>query len=185
MGCMRLCDNSRRAARRPFRVSAVAALAVVSLLAAGCGDSSTSGTTPSSESTTSTPAEVKPTPLDDAQTVAILTGPNAGGRVSPVAVRLDDQTQIDRFAAQFAHPSLGKRIARAADSAELGSDRALVGAVIAFGCGVPTDVRVSAGGGRVMLRAAPLESSPPECLLPMTTVALVSVPAGLAPPSAE
>lgn len=164
-------------------------LAVLALLLGGCAQpDDTAGPTASdtpatSPSTTSpSPAPAEPTPVDGWEQVAILTSSAAGGRVSPMAVRLDTPEAIASFADQFTNPALGHQIRSASRRADLTGDQTLVGAVVTIGCAVPDALEVTSLGHRLRLEAGPIESSPPECLVAMTSVGLVAVPTSVAPP---
>jgi len=50
-----------------------------------------------------------------------------------------------------------------------------VGAVVALGCEVPVQVSVTRVGGRLAVQPVPTGSSPLECFVAMTSVALVLV----------
>ncbi|MFN8195827.1 MAG: hypothetical protein U0R80_16310 [Nocardioidaceae bacterium] len=159
--------------------------AVTALLLAGCGqgDDSASDATPSSPAGSSAPSsshpQAEPTPVEGWQQVAILTATAAGGRVSSRAVRLDSPPDITGFARQFTHPGLGNRMRAAVRSAELADDLTVMGAVVTIGCAAPDTLEVTSVDGRVRIAAGPIEDSPPECLAPMTSVALVAVPSSL------
>ena len=58
--------------------------------------------------------------------------------------------------------------------------RVLLGAVVAVGCDVPPGVRVEGAGSDLRILAKPVPSPLQECLAPVTTVAVVSVPADAA-----
>lgn len=161
---------------------AAATLVVPLLLLAGCGTDTGS---PRS-TTTPTPSPTSPATSDsgvpDARTVAIVTVTGAGGRPSPLAVRLDTPAAIDAFGAEFAQRGMRHRLRTEAADASLGPGEVLVGAVVALGCGVPDTLVVTDEGGRLMIAAGPIEDSPQECFAPMTSVGLVAVPEAVAPP---
>ncbi len=164
-------------------------LAAAALLLAACaqpdeGAAPTASDTPSSPtSSSSSPAPAEPTPVEGWDQVAILTSSAAGGRVSAVAARLDTPEAIAAFADQFTNPALGNQIRSASRRADLAGDRTLVGAVVTVGCAVPDTLELAGLGRRLLLSAGPIESSPPECLVAMTSVGLVAVPTALAPPA--
>lgn len=89
---------------------------------------------------------------------------------------LADQDALDRYAEQFEGPlpsSLKQQGGHAL--ADLAAGQALTATVVAVGCEPPTKVTVTSSGGTVNVRAVPVESNI-QCLVPVTTVALVSMP---------
>jgi hypothetical protein len=155
-------------------------LLLATLLLGGCGsDSSDVATDQPSQST------APPTPSDSAtkggsptesQTIALLHQTAAGGHVDPNAVRLDDETAQAQFAGQFQR-GLDKKIAKAIASATIPSGQVLVGAVVSIGCDVPPGVTVTLGPDGYVLVPEAVPSPLKECFAPVTTVALVAVPA--------
>jgi hypothetical protein len=89
---------------------------------------------------------------------------------------LADEAAVSKYAAQFQGPlpaSLRKEAGRAL--ADLGPGDALTATVVAVGCEPPTKVTVDHTGGTVVIAAVPVKSTI-QCLVPVTTVALVSMP---------
>ena len=113
----------------------------------------------------------------DFQEIAILSQTAAGGRVDNAAVRLDDQAARETFLMQFNRPAFGTKIGRQIAAATVPDGYALIGAVVSIGCDVPPGVNVTAGPDGWFIHAQKVASPLQECFAPVTTVALVAVPA--------
>lgn len=156
------------------------------LLSAGCGDSS-SATDPGDPAPTSTSTSTagptdSPTriPTDEAvdfQEIAIISQTAAGGEVDNAAVRLDDQPARETFLMQFDRPGFGTEIGQQIAAATVPEGYALLGAVVSIGCDVPPGVNVTKGPDGWFIYAQKVASPLQECFAPVTTVALVAVPA--------
>lgn len=149
----------------------IAALLALALLA-GCGEAADDpaygpGADPAaSSSSPGAPAEP--------ETVAILTGSDAGGEVSTQGTPLVDERAVDGFVAQFTGDGLASEVRAAYAGAGLPEGRVLVAAVVALGCEPPTEVVVETAGDGVRISAVPVKSDR-QCLVAVTTVALVAV----------
>jgi hypothetical protein len=144
------------------------ALALV-LVATGCGDSGddTAGDGPT------TPGSSAPSPIVE---VAVLTGTSAGGHVTTRPTLLPDEAAVREYVEQFRNDRLQGEIVRAADRAEVPAGQQLAAAVVAIGCEVPTRVVGTTTAGEVVVRAV-LPSPTKQCFAPITSVALLLVPA--------
>ncbi len=152
-------------ARRLGLLLATAALAVT-----GCG-------TPSSSTTEVDPAGMPSGPIPDARVLPLVAIHGVAGKVSTRAVPLVTPAQQAAFVRQFPSRLVQQRVRGAlrAPLAQAGSN--VVGAVVASGCDVPPGVTVTADGqGHVAIVARAVASPLPECLIPVTTVALVDLP---------
>jgi hypothetical protein len=153
------------------------ALLLVGVLA-GCGDDEPGADQPGP---TSTPPTDAPTTGDavDFEVVEMITETAAGGTVDAgaAAVPLGDDTAVQEFTAQFTSEAMTTRVQDAVDKAAVSDDMLLYGAVVAVGCDSPGDVSVTAGDQGLVITADKVPSPKPECFAPMTTVALVLVPA--------
>src|SRR5829696_674609 len=153
------------------------------LVLAGCGDSASdsasdpaippSSTSASASSSPSAPSESPATP----QTVAIVSQTAAGGKVDLTAVPVEDDAARQAFTAQFRRAGLDEKIARAVAGATIPEGYALMGAVVAIGCDVPPGVAVEQGPDGWVVTPQKVPSPLQECFAPVTSVAIVAVPA--------
>jgi hypothetical protein len=127
----------------------------------------------------SDPASSTPAPSATPGTVvALISESAAGGEVSQAPTRLDSEAAVSEFVGQFNDRPTGRALAEqvrdAVAGASAGSDRTLLGAVVSIGCEAPTGVRVEhRDGPRIVPTGMP--KSDVQCLVPVTTVAVVSV----------
>ena len=144
---------------------AAAALATT----AGCGSASSS-------TTATAPDSPGPGPITGAKVLPLISQTGGGGRMSTQASLLGTPAQVAAFTRQFRAPGLGQRVgAAAAEAAKSG--HLVYGAVVAFGCDVPPGAVVALdANGDVKITAEEVASPLPECLAPVTTVALATVP---------
>ena len=108
--------------------------------------------------------------------VALLTGTSAGGEVTTEPTLLADEAAVRAYADQFRNDALGGEIVAAAEKAEVPDGRQLAAAVVAIGCEVPTRVVGTGTDDDVALHAV-LPKPTKACFAPITTVALVLLPA--------
>jgi hypothetical protein len=113
----------------------------------------------------------------DFDVVEVITETAAGGTVSPTAVPLGDDTAVEEFLDQFETDGMRTRVLDAVRAAKVPDDKLLYGAVVAIGCDSPDQVVVTSASSGLVITVEPVESPLPECFAPMTTVALVLVPA--------
>jgi hypothetical protein len=162
---------------------AFGALLLMALLLAGCGDSSdadgraddpapTSSGPTSSGPTSSGPSEAGE-PAEDGRLVEIVHATAVDGRVSTMPAPIGDAEAIADFSAQFTRPVLQAELLRVVRSNPPAPGRQLVGAVVAVGCDVPDDVAYVDGEVHAMKVKDPLR----ECFAPVTSVAVLEVPA--------
>ena len=157
-------------------------LLVLGLLLAGCGSGSPDdlGYGPAPEETASSSSEPTETPsatVAENDLLALVSESDVGGEVSPEAVPLDSPTAIADFSAQFDDERMGASISTALAATPVPDGLTVVGAVVAIGCEPPTEVEIETGPEGVRISAAPVKSDQ-QCLVPVTTVALVAVAAG-------
>ena len=152
-------------------------LSLACLLAlAGCADSSSSTASDQAQSPTPSPTFSDPAPSEPL-TVAIVSETAAGGEVDEQAVAMDDEEARAAFTGQFQRGSLPEKISSAIGSADVPEGYAVWGAVVAIGCDVPEAVIATpSGDGWVFEPQMPSETMQ-ECFAPVTSVALVAVPA--------
>ena len=158
------------------RLLGPALLAAVVLLA-GCGDStSDSASDAASQSSSTTPSD-EPTEAAGPQTIAIVSQTAAGGEVDLNAVPVDDDAALHEFTAQFNKAGLEEKIATAVAGATVPEGYTVMGAVVAIGCDVPPDVSVEEGPDGWVITPHKVPSPLQECFAPVTSVAIVAVPA--------
>ncbi len=168
---------------RRFLGSVLPAVLLAGALAgslAGCGDDEPGTVTDDPAPTASpTPSPTKGTTGDevDFDLVEMITETAAGGATAATAVPLNDDLAVQEFTSQFETDTITTRIQDAVDRAEITEDMLLYGAVVSIGCDSPTDVHVTSGDQGLVITAQKVPSPLPECFAPMTTVALVLVPA--------
>jgi hypothetical protein len=152
--------------------SVLPALALAAVLA-GCGDDD-SGSVADDPAPTASPS-----PTVDFEVVEMITETAAGGQLDAgaPAAPLSDNAAVQQFIGQFGSDQITTRIQEAVDQAPVGEDELLYGAVVAIGCDAPGQVFVSAADEGVVITAGAIPSPHLECYAPMTTVALVLVPA--------
>jgi hypothetical protein len=139
----------------------------------GCGDTTVdhpvSDSAPPSSSS----------PADRVEVVELLTETAAGGQVGDGAA-LSDEAALSAYAATFKTGGMSADLTDLFHSTKPTPGMVLYAEVVAVGCDAPTTVDVTTTGGTVDVTAAPVADPKPECLAPMTTVAVVSVPQELA-----
>lgn len=150
--------------RRPLGTLLASTALVV---AAGCGSSS---------STSGAPDSPSPGPIAGAHVLPLISLTGGGGRASTTATLLDTPNHVRGFGTQFRSPALAHQVAAAVARARQ-SGYLVYGAVVAVGCDRPpgADVALDASGN-VTITPRPVASPLPECLAPVTTVAVAAVP---------
>ena len=101
----------------------------------------------------------------------------AGGVVDPNAVPVDDDAALQEFSSQFKVVGLEEKIAAAVAGATVPEGYTVMGAVVAIGCDVPSDVSVEQGPDGWVVTPHKVPSPLQECFAPVTSVAVVAVPA--------
>jgi hypothetical protein len=140
-------------------------------LAAGCGNGDGTATDRSGSSST-------PTGTASPETIGLFGQSAAGGRVDAHATVLDDDAAVAAFTRQFRTDAVRHRIEAAISKAHLSSRQTVVGAVVSIGCDVPPGVDVQGTGDALTITPKEVASPLEECLVPVTTVALVAVDSG-------
>lgn len=154
-----------------------AALLLASLLLVGCGEE----TAPTAaDPTTSSPSPSEPSmstgdPVQRPSVVAMVSQPDAGGRVSATPVPVADDAALSDFADQF-EGRMARELSAAAAGATVPEGQTLLAAVVDISCMPPLNVHVAVGDGGVAVH--PVKDKPtgrgPACQVPVTTVALVT-----------
>ncbi|WP_345520427.1 hypothetical protein [Nocardioides conyzicola] len=133
----------------------------------GCGSDSDPGSSAGSGGSDGAP---------QVTTVAMLTGTSAGGVVTTRPTPVADEAAAREYGAGFRNDRLQGEIVDAVAGADVPAGKQLALAVVAIGCEVPTKVVGTGTADAVTLRAV-LPSPTKECFAPITTVALVLLPA--------
>jgi hypothetical protein len=138
--------------------------------AAGCGDETDAGSpAPAGPGSSEGPD----TPVTNA---TIVYGTAVKGDLPDQVIVLADRSAVRQYAARFTG-SMSEKIQQAAAGIEVSDAQRLVAGVVAIGCDVPPSVDVVGQGDDVRFEPAKVPSPHPECLAPVTTVALAAVPA--------
>lgn len=158
--------------------------AALLLAMSGCGSDQGSAQDGGDES--SGPGTV-PTKDFSYDVVALVSGSAAHGPgvKGTRPALLKDQAQLVEFADQFQGPlpaSLKQQGGQALEALDQGE--VLTATVVAVGCEPPTEVTVENDGTSTHVAAVPVESNI-QCLVPVTTVALVSMPEEFSPGFAQ
>ena len=140
--------------------------------AAPTGDQTSEQTQEPTQSPTETPPETGP--IDFTQ-VAMISVSNAEGTTDAQATVLDSAAAVDEFASQFSGTQMPDALTKAYQKADLPKGEVLVGAVVGVGCQPPSTIHVRATDNGVKITADPVKTKN-QCIVPVTTVALVSVP---------
>ena len=147
------------------------------VLLAGCGDSTSDSASDPTSQPSSTAAPDEPTESAAPQTIAIVSQTAAGGEVDLNAVPVDDDAALQEFTAQFNKAGLEEKIATAVTGATVPEGYTVMGAVVSIGCDVPPDVSVEQGPDGWVVTPHKVPSPLQECFAPVTSVAIVAVPA--------
>lgn len=119
-------------------------------------------------------APVSEGPLEFTQ-VALVSRTAVGGEVDRAATVLDDSAATTRFGEQFETGGMGEEVAAAVARTDVPEGQVLLGAVVALGCDVPSEVAVARTSEGVTITALKTAKPLKECLAAVTTVALVLV----------
>ena len=109
--------------------------------------------------------------------LTLVSQPDVGGEVDPRARSLADPDDVAAFTEPFTDDRMGLALDRALDRALARADvpegQVAAAAVVAVGCETPTDVDLEVTAQGVLVSAPPAKGSV-QCLVPVTTVAVVS-----------
>ncbi len=127
-------------------------------------------------STAQGPDSPSPGPVTGAEVLPLISLTGAGGQASPKATLLDTRAHVREFSQQFRSGVLFGRIMASVEQAKK-SGHLVYGAVVAVGCDRPPGADVVLDqNGDVQILAREVASPLPECLAPVTTVAIATVP---------
>ena len=88
---------------------------------------------------------------------------------------LDSQKAVEEFAGQFSGDQMRNALARQYARADLPNGEVMLGAVVDVSCQPPSELQVEKTKRGIEVTAT-TKVSKVQCLVPVTTVALVSVP---------
>lgn len=155
------------------------ALAAGGSLLAGCGEEASTGADPAADPTSASPLPA------DAEVVAIVSASAAGGDVARTPTYVGDRLSLLRYAGRL-DDRLRGQLVEAVEAHPVGDGRAVGAAVIAVGCDVPPTAYVTVTGDGYQVTAAKAADAQQECLVPVTSVAVLDLPADAFPaPPAE
>ncbi len=154
------------------------------LLLAGCGtdqpgddvatDQAADQTPTQSPTETPTQGQTVPDGPIDFTKVAVVSQSMVGGALSRKAAAVDTEEQLAAFAGQFEDDRMGQALQRAVAGSDVPDRETLLGAVVAIGCAPPVDVHVAKSEAGLSITAEKVDTKI-ECLVPVTSVALVAV----------
>jgi hypothetical protein len=153
-----------------------AGLAVVLLVGCGAGEPTAGPDEDETSSETSEPGpgETVPNGPIDFTEIAMVSESNVDGTVSAHALVLDSEAAVEELGGQFTGSRMGRAVAREYEQADVPEDEVLVGAVVDVSCEAPSELQVEKTHHGVEITAV-AKASKLQCLVPVTTVALVSV----------
>lgn len=147
-------------------------LLTATLTLAGCGSDDESDQQVADPGPTGGSSSTEPSGYSE-----LFSASDSGGEIDLTATPLPDEAAVTAFAGQL-DDRLAAEVSAAAAEVDVPDGQALYGAVVAIGCQPPTEVSVTGSGADVQVRPTVVKESPEvQCLVPVTTVALVLAPA--------
>jgi PBP1b-binding outer membrane lipoprotein LpoB len=146
-------------------------LLALALLLTGCGSDDDPGDR-ASDPPASSPAEAS-----EPELLILVSQSAVGGEVDPVAVSLDGQAAIDEFGDRFEDGRMGAALTDALAEVRIPGGQVPAAAVVAVGCTPPTDVDIEVTDAGVEVTAPPVKGDV-QCLVPVTTVAVIAADPG-------
>ena len=152
------------------------------LLTAGCGEdgpdtASDQPTETQSSQPTDQPTASRPKPTQSSDVVAILSSSAAGGITSKAAFDVGTSAGTHRLVASLRGNALANKVRAKVAATDIPEGKRLMGAVVSIGCDIPTGVSVTGGAGGAHLEPIFTGERLPECLVAVTSIALVLVEA--------
>jgi len=141
-------------------------LCALTLVLAGCGATDGGGSDDGSDDG----GTLEP------EQVVFVSESAVGGNVRSTATTIAGDQSIQEFAGQFEDQRMADRIADEAARIDVPDGDELAAAVVAVACDAPTDVSVERTPAGLQVTSPPVKTDK-QCLVPVTTVALVTVPA--------
>ena len=143
---------------------------------AGCGGDDPDGR--AEDPATQGQTEGEQTDAAEPQVVDIVSGVAAGGQVAETATTIESDAVLTRYLRQFRSPVLVDELTAVVDGLDLAADRVLGLAVIEISCNEPPSAEVSERDGEYAVTAGKVVNPHPECYAPVTSVAVLDLPAG-------
>ena len=109
--------------------------------------------------------------------MAILSSSAAGGATSKAAVDVGTSAGIRRLVASLRGNALANQVRAKVAATDIPDGQRLMGAVVNVGCDIPTGVSVTGGPAGPHLQPIFTGERLPECLVAVTSIALVLVEA--------
>lgn len=147
-------------------------LAVLTALAVltGCGDDP--------DGRADDPATQQQTDAAAPEVVDIVSGSAVGrAEVAETATVIRDDDALNQYLRQFESSPFVADLTYAMDAAAPAADRALGLAVIEVSCNEPPSATVTEEGGRFFVTAGKVVDPHMECIVPVTSVAVLDLPA--------
>ena len=157
-------------------------LLALALLLTGCGSGGggDGGDGSADRADDGTPTDAgSPTPGPVEFTLVAMVSESAvGGTVSAEAAVLDSEAAVDEFAAQFEDQRMGESLKAEIAGADVPEGQTVAGAVVAVACDAPEQVFVEHTDRGLAITGSKVVTDK-QCLVPVTSVALVAVEDGL------
>ncbi len=94
--------------------------------------------------------------------------------MSPKAAVLDSEAAVADFASQFEDERMGEQLQAEVAGADVPDGETLLGAVVSIACAAPEEIFVESTDRGVSITGGKVDTTM-QCLVPVTSVALVSV----------
>ena len=136
----------------------------------------TAGGSPTDQSSDEPTDEPSDEPTEGLRVVALLSETAAGGETSTTLTPLGADT-LETFLEPITSAALADEVRQTVADNPPADYHELMGAVVAVGCDVPQGVTVTEGEAGYEIHAEKVAEPLPECFAPVTTIAVVEVPA--------
>ncbi|MDZ5621990.1 hypothetical protein SFC88_14175 [Nocardioides sp. HM23] len=140
----------------------------------GCGDDPDDRADVRADDPVSTSDTEQPA---DLEVVDIVSGVAAGGEVAETATIIESEAVLGRYLDQFRSPTLVDELMAVVETADPVEGRVIGLAVIEVSCNEPPSAHVTQVGGRFFVTAGKVVNPHPECYAPVTSVAVLDLPA--------
>lgn len=112
-----------------------------------------------------------------ARVVDIVSEVAADGNVTETATIIESDAMLVRYLNQFRSPVLVDELTAVVESVVLAEGRVIGLAVIEISCDEPPSAEVVEDGGEFVVTAGKVVNPHPECFAPVTSVAVLDLPA--------